>query len=228
MNRIVALLVLSMVVDSSYASEDCISSIREAQVKNMTTFSPTHCRISGPVQRWPIKAISSSDLESGPNRNWEIVHDYATGTESPKIRIGATDRFKIASTGASGEMQLEHYKKGQADPTASALIKIDSVGKLWARGRAKLRGANDSIGEYYVFRIPDNHHNVSQKCMHSKGDITLPCSTLHFEYFEDDDDDNIQEKPVLDYNVIKITEEAPRSEKLLQTGDGDGDNGPDN
>lgn len=190
--------------------------------------NPTHCRYGkAPDHRWPIFTITVADLKSGKDHNWHILHDFAMRPPKPELVIDPNDRFIIVDGAASGELSLVHTREisGKYQEIARGTLTMNAS-MLWASGRAVLKTTGKEIGDYFVFRIPDNQNNHTKKCEHPNNYGAASCPSLHVEYFEDSDIKNLPFKPVLGTNV-KPTSSAASCIISFETGDGDGDNGPD-
>lgn len=229
-SRIVAVIAMASLagcnsIKSNDRSKDFVAS--GSRAATLLT-NPTHCRHGkAPDHRWPIFTITTADLKSGKDHNWHILHDFAMRPANPELVIDPKDRFIIIDGAKSDELSLVHTREisGKYKEIARATITIKGA-MLWASGRAVLKTSGKEIGDYFVFRIPDNLNNRTKKCEHPNNYGAISCPSLHVEYFEDTDIKNLPFKPVLGTNV-KPTSSAASCIISFETGDGDGDNGPD-
>lgn len=188
--------------------------------------NPSHCRFGKAIDHlWPIFAISLADLKTGPDSNWYILHDFVLYPPNPGIKIDEEDRFKITDGATADELNLVHTRPKTGKEIARATIKMD--GSLWAKGRAVSTATGKEVGDYFVFRIPDNHNNGSRKCEHPNGDKTKKCASVHIEYFQDGDTANDPFRPVVGTTVKSIAGAVTCKPIAQETDDGDGDIGPD-
>ena len=188
---------------------------------------PSHCRLGNTAkQLWPIFAISLTDLETGPDSNWHILRDHNLYPTNPAITIDEKDRFKITDGATAGELTLVHMrpKSGKYDEIARAKIELD--GSLWAKGRAVSKATGTEVGDYFLFRIPDNYNNRSGKCGHPNNKATN-CASIHIEYFQFGDKPNEKFRPAVGTTVKQIAGTVTCKKVYFETDDGDGDIGPD-
>lgn len=188
---------------------------------------PTHCRETT-VKRKILKT-SVADIKTIAGREYEIVLPLVQGSTF-SISIDQNDGFKLEEL-KDGRIWLRHFH--ERDPytrqpkfIASAKLALDSQG-LWFRGSAFLTDGSE-VGEYFVYQLPSAGTAGGHSKCRQNGSAT-PCKTVHFEYFDNLDSANFAHKPLIGTNVVELAGK-PSDYCLngeLQTGEGDGDEGPE-
>lgn len=187
--------------------------------------NPSHCRFGKAINHlWPIFAVALADLKTGPDSDWYIVHDFVLYPPVRAIEIKKEDRFKITDGVKADELTLVHSRPTTGKEVARATIRMD--GPLWATGRAVSTATGKEVGDYFVFRIPDNHNNRPKECKHPNNSAAN-CASVHIEYFQDGDTTNDKFRPVVGTTVKPIAGTDTCEIVAFETDDGDGDIGPD-
>jgi hypothetical protein len=211
------------------AGPACAQSVEDSRSSSATALNgatpkPTHCRLGPSDYMWPIvPAKTASDIVNAAGYDYEIVATYPMSPSSVPIALG--DRFILeAHSTDRRRFKLTHSNK-LGTPIAWSNLSLDGT-NLWAKGDARLHGSKDVIGEYIVYRIPDNWAPRPRVCKHSPP--TPPtCRSVHIEYFEETDGTNMPMKPELKAGSVEAISATQRCEPAaMETSEGDGDEGP--
>jgi|CXWL01.1.fsa_nt_gi hypothetical protein len=188
----------------------------------------THCRFGVPTNvTWQISEIALADLNTWPSNNYQIVKDFKNW-EHASITILLGDRFDIVSAGTVAKLRHFRYDPKTWRPilVASAELALDN-GHLWAKGDVYKPSSTDKMGEYFVYRIPDSD-GTPRVCEHTKVGSGTSCSSVHIEFFDKNDTTMANRKPKLTTgNVVKLADVTACGTGSSQTGEGDGDEGPE-
>lgn len=202
----------------------------------------THCRSVG-HRDWLIREATPAEFSTKKGRSYEIR--AGVGKEDSDIKIRTDDRFHLKKLLdgriALRQMRTDALTGEYTTEVGFATLTVDSS-SLWARGAAHMPDGRQ-VGEYVIFRTPDRGAQVQISCMHSGREPGAEdeCYTMLFEYFDDDDKESFRHKPFLNHNqnpnpkpdptdkpnVFLVDANRPCNARMLETQDGDGDEGPD-
>ncbi len=191
---------------------------------------PTHCRlIQSKSYKLPIMDFGIADIVTAPRQNYEIVKQFPIGGNS--IKIYQYDRMYVTLQ-SNGSIEVEQKREigGKWQLVGKGKLTMDGS-KLWMRGPANevdLAGKETTVGEYFAFRVSDSgtHHGYSA-CQHKRATAPFVCKRFHFEFYETNDTANSGHKPSVGYNVVPFSSVSDCVAPASQTGEGDGDNGPE-
>ncbi|HJU39620.1 MAG TPA: hypothetical protein VJ724_08610 [Tahibacter sp.] len=179
--------------------------------------APTHVLDRNTGHFWKIRPVDGSTFVNAPDCDYEIVMDLRPMPPPSRIQIKLGDRFEI-SAGAGG-LVLTHLRDGEI-VGRSEDVAVDASG-LWASGTATVPPLSGRVGDYFLYLVEDSP--ISRHSNAKALRVTGACTQVHFEYFDDDDEESASHRPAFGTTVVDVN--GHKLAGKLETDEGDGDEG---